>query len=145
MSVAECCRKNCEEKLSSKIGVRKCCSKVGRTKPFLGTIRSGILPEKLRRKTIVKNRRTEMLPKKTAKKNYCQNRRSKMLPMKNYRRNRCTEMLIKSLPYEIISQKKSVAECCRKNCEEKLSWKIERTEMLLGKVCRTKNFRLKYP
>ena len=39
---------------------------------FLRNIRSWILPEKLRWKTMVKNRPTEMLSKKTVKKNYRQ-------------------------------------------------------------------------
>ena len=65
MSVAECCRKNYEEKLLLKIGVPKCCSEnLRHTENYHQKHRCAeMLPEKLRRKTIVKNKHTEMLLK----------------------------------------------------------------------------------
>ena len=56
---------------------------------FLRNVRSGMLPEKLRRKTIVKNRRTEMLlkrlPDETFHRNVCSGMLQEKTVKKNYR------------------------------------------------------------
>ena len=106
-SVAECCRKNCEAKLSWKIERTEMLLKSLPYETFLRNVRSGMLPEKLRIKTIVKNRRTKMLLKrlpyetflgnirswilsqKLRWKTMVENRRTKMLSKKTAKKNYC--------------------------------------------------------
>ena len=117
-------QKNCEEKLSSKIGVPKYCSKVCRTKSF-----------------------SEMSLAEYCRKNYEEKLLSKIGVPK------CCWKVCRTKPFS----KMSVAECCRKNYEEKLSSKIgvpkccrknyeEKISSKIGvpkccsNVCRTKPF-----
>ena len=55
---------------------------------------------------------------------------------------RRTEMLLKSLPYETFLRNVRSGKLPEK-LRRKTIVKNRRTEMLLGKVCRTKNFRQK--
>ena len=68
-------------------------------KSYAKNIRNKMLSEKLRRKTIARNKRTEMLLKNLPYKSYAKNIRSKMLP-ENYE--------------EKLSPKISVSKCCSK-------------------------------
>ena len=102
--------------------------------------RSKMLPKKLRRETIAENKRSEMLLKNLPYKSYAKNIRSKMLSKKLRRetidKSKRTEMLLK-IDRTKAMPKISVAKCCRKNYEEKLSPKIS-VPKCCSKICRTK-------